>query len=149
LRVANSPDPVKAGKVRARSVALIPPGDPAQIMHFTRQLVADDGCHFARQQFRGSVSTGAEAFKPAVNPVRQIQDEQAGVDLDLDGALAELPVIVRLCVVLSYHDGMSHTEIATLTKMPLGTVKSHIRRGAQKLQQLLSDYSEQAVVEES
>ena len=78
-----------------------------------------------------------------------VQDDLEGVSLDLDGALAELPVIVRLCVVLSYHDGMTHSEIAKLTKTPLGTVKSHIRRGTQRLQQLLSDYSEQAVVEKS
>jgi len=78
-----------------------------------------------------------------------VQEELNDVDLDLDGALQTLPELVRLCVVLSYNEGLTHTEIATLTKMPLGTVKSHIRRGALRLQQLLSVYSEHAVVEES
>ena len=32
--------------------------------------------------------------------------------LDLDGALALLPPAVRLCVVLAYDEGLSHTEIA-------------------------------------
>jgi RNA polymerase sigma-70 factor (ECF subfamily) len=64
----------------------------------------------------------------------------AGVAMDLDRALAQLPPRERLCVVLSYNEGMSHREIADATELPLGTVKSHIRNGAQSLQQLLSAY---------
>jgi DNA-directed RNA polymerase specialized sigma24 family protein len=47
---------------------------------------------------------------------------------------------VRLCVVLAYHEGMSHGEIASLTQIPLGTVKSHIARGAARLRELLAAY---------
>ena len=65
-----------------------------------------------------------------------------GVAMDLDRALATLPGIVRLCVVLSYRDGQTHGEIADLTGLPLGTVKSHIRRGTQRLQSLLAAYRE-------
>ncbi len=64
----------------------------------------------------------------------------AGMAMDLDRALALLPPQARLCIVLSYHEGMSHAEIADTTGMPLGTVKSHIRRGTEKLQSLLSAY---------
>ena len=62
--------------------------------------------------------------------------------MDLDRALAALPSPVRLCVVLSYHERMAHKEIAELTGFPLGTVKSHIRRGSAKLRELLSAYGE-------
>ncbi len=62
--------------------------------------------------------------------------------MDLDNALAILPGRARLCVVLSYHERMSHGEIAALTGMQLGTVKSHIRRGAEQLRELLSAYGE-------
>ena len=68
------------------------------------------------------------------------QQNTSGMILDLDRALVKLPSTVRLCVVLSYHEGMSHGEIAKLTQMPLGTVKTHIRNGAHQLQQLLSAY---------
>ena len=37
---------------------------------------------------------------------------------------------------------MTHGEIAELTDLPLGTVKSHIRRGTQRLQQLLDVYAD-------
>lgn len=69
--------------------------------------------------------------------------DTGSVGMDLDSALATLSPAERLCVVLSYQDGMSHPEIAELTDLPLGTVKSHIRRGAQQLQELLSAYKNQ------
>ncbi len=64
--------------------------------------------------------------------------------MDLDQAMAALPEPVGLCIVLSYHARMSHTEIAQLTDMQLGTVKSHIRRGSERLRELLSAYDESA-----
>ena len=64
-----------------------------------------------------------------------------GIAVDIDHALARLPGVVRLCVVLSYHADMSHGEIADATALPLGTVKSHIRRGTARLESLLSAYA--------
>ena len=61
--------------------------------------------------------------------------------VDLDAALALLQPEVRLCVVLAYNDGLSHSEIAELTRLPLGTVKSHIARGAARLRQSLAAYA--------
>jgi RNA polymerase sigma-70 factor (ECF subfamily) len=60
--------------------------------------------------------------------------------LDLDRALAQLAGDERLCVVLAYHEGMSHAEISSATTLPLGTVKSHIRRGGERLRALLDGY---------
>ena len=60
--------------------------------------------------------------------------------LDLDAALALLPPDARLCVVLAYSEGMSHAEISDSTSIPLGTVKSHIARGAARLRELLQAY---------
>lgn len=61
---------------------------------------------------------------------------------DLDAALNTLAAPVRLCVVLAYHEGFTHEEIVELTKLPLGTVKSHVRRGTQKLRQQLLAYED-------
>jgi RNA polymerase sigma-70 factor (ECF subfamily) len=60
--------------------------------------------------------------------------------LDLDRALARLSANERLCVVLGYSEGMSHGEIAETTGLPLGTVKSHIKRGSERLRVLLHSY---------
>lgn len=61
--------------------------------------------------------------------------------LDLDSALATLPPHVRLCITLAYAERMSHREICEATGLPLGTVKSHITRGAARLRELLGAYA--------
>ena len=68
------------------------------------------------------------------------QQSAISVALDLDRALATLPGDVRLCIVLAYHERMTHAEIAEFTGLPLGTIKSHIRRGAKRLQEELAAY---------
>lgn len=76
------------------------------------------------------------------------QRDATAVGMDLDRALATLPEAEKLCVVLSYQEGLTHREIADLAEMPLGTVKSHIRIGAGRLQQILSAYREAPGVEQ-
>ena len=61
--------------------------------------------------------------------------------LDLDSALATLPPDVRLCIALAYAEHMSHREISEATGLPLGTVKSHITRGAARLRERLGAYA--------
>ena len=70
------------------------------------------------------------------------EEPSTATAMDLDKALSTLPAAVRLCIVLSYHERMTHGEIAELTGIQLGTVKSHIRRGSRKLRELLSAYGE-------
>jgi RNA polymerase sigma-70 factor (ECF subfamily) len=60
--------------------------------------------------------------------------------MDLDRALAGLAQAERLCVVLAYSEGMSHGEISAATALPLGTVKSHIKRGSERLRAQLDAY---------
>lgn len=74
-------------------------------------------------------------------------DDPARIAMDLDTALATLEPDPRLCVVLAYHEGMTHDEIASLTDIPLGTVKSHIRRGTRRLREQLAAYAGKVDVE--
>jgi RNA polymerase sigma-70 factor (ECF subfamily) len=60
-------------------------------------------------------------------------DYAAGAKIDLDRALAMLTPVERLCIVLNLGEGLSHAEVKQLTELPLGTVKSHIARGVQKI----------------
>jgi RNA polymerase sigma-70 factor (ECF subfamily) len=57
----------------------------------------------------------------------------AGAKIDLERALAMLAPGERLCIVLNLSEGLSHAEIEQMTGMPLGTIKSHITRGTQKV----------------
>ncbi len=53
---------------------------------------------------------------------------------DLPKLLAVLGDEERAAIVLCYAFGYSHAEIAEITALPLGTVKSHIRRGCQRIE---------------
>lgn len=68
--------------------------------------------------------------------------ETPGTGADLATALTSLSPASRLCVVLAYQHGLTHEEIATATGMPLGTVKSHVSRGAARLRGLLMAYGD-------
>ncbi len=52
--------------------------------------------------------------------------------------LRELPASQRRMLELSLVHGKTHDEIARETETPLGTVKSHIRRGLQRARDLLA-----------
>jgi RNA polymerase sigma-70 factor (ECF subfamily) len=57
----------------------------------------------------------------------------AAVRLDLDEALRTLSAPERVCVSLCYGGGLSHSEASVALNAPLGTVKSHVKRGLDKL----------------
>lgn len=59
--------------------------------------------------------------------------EGTGMGLDINTALAILKEEERACVTLKLIDGYSLDEIAKMTDMPVNTVKSHLRRGKEKL----------------
>jgi len=97
---------------------------------------------------RLAVNTWLEHVRAAPPPADADPDELIGASgvgaaeeqLDLDRALARLAPDERLCLVLAYHEGLSHSEISAATTLPLGTVKSHIKRGGERLRALLDGY---------
>lgn len=54
-------------------------------------------------------------------------------------ALGELPADQSEVVMLSYIEGLSHSEIAERLNLPLGTVKSRMRLAYQKIREALGD----------
>jgi RNA polymerase sigma factor (sigma-70 family) len=61
----------------------------------------------------------------------------------LQKAIAELPESFRTTIVLREIQGLSYEEIAEITNVSLGTVKSRIARARLKLQSTLQNYLEE------
>ena len=58
-------------------------------------------------------------------------------DRDLLGALRSLPLESQVVLELHYWEDLSATELAEVLDMPVGTVKSRLRRAKQLLQTAL------------
>jgi len=61
--------------------------------------------------------------------------------LDLESAIETLPPDCRACIILCLGYGYTQNDVATITSMPIGTVKSHINRGKTRLKAFLSAYA--------
>lgn len=57
-------------------------------------------------------------------------------------ALESLEAGERGLIELAYFEGLSHSQLATRTGIPLGTIKTRLRLGLQKLKAALGEWSE-------
>lgn len=57
---------------------------------------------------------------------------------ELRGALERLPGEQRRVIELSYYGGFTHTEVAAMLDIPLGTVKGRMRLGLEKLREQMT-----------
>jgi RNA polymerase sigma-70 factor (ECF subfamily) len=96
--------------------------------------------HVRRNQPLDSIEAAPEG---GLDQLTHVKAEPIVEAMDLERALAALSADARLCVVLSYGEGMSHGMIAEATKFPLGTIKSHISRGTQVLRKILAIYGDE------
>ena len=67
-----------------------------------------------------------------------VADEARVASEALGQLIPEQQKVLRLAIV----EGLTHTEIAALTQLPLGTVKSHARRGLERVRALLEERRE-------
>ena len=75
-------------------------------------------------------------YHGAPMPTRDMSAEDR---LAVRQALAMLPLAQRAAVVLSFGCGLTHPEAAEALGVPLGTVKSHILRGRDRLRAALGE----------
>ncbi len=66
---------------------------------------------------------------------RLVEEERMGA---VTRALNDLPIVQREALEMAYFGGLSQTEIADCTGLAIGTVKTRIRLGMQKLREQLT-----------
>lgn len=79
-----------------------------------------------------ATATGADAAPTAV--------ETWETGEQVDHHLKQLTPAQRRALELAFFSGYTHPQISTTLRMPIGTVKNHLRRGLAKLRQLVASH---------
>lgn len=113
------------GSIRAYLLAIVRNGAVDRIRH---------------QRSRPAPTGGPELAEALPDPARtDMRAEQREVVRIVRRALAELPACQRRALELAYYGGLSQVEVAALLDEPLGTVKSRMRMGLERLRRALED----------
>jgi RNA polymerase sigma factor (sigma-70 family) len=95
-------------------------------------------CRIAYTQFlqqRRSQNAASARDTETFRLMDDTQDDASGVEarIDLDRVLAVLTPEQRATMALCFGEGMTQTEASEALGLPLGTVKSHILRGRERV----------------
>jgi len=109
------------------------------IAMIARRRLIDRG---RRLRHRRNVDTAVRERTPREldspnDDIVEADDQSASVQKILS-AMETLPDSQRTAVTLSVRSGLTHEQISRQTGMPLGTVKTNIRRGLQRIRTLLA-----------
>ncbi|MGD0143662.1 MAG: sigma-70 family RNA polymerase sigma factor [Rhizomicrobium sp.] len=83
-------------------------------------------------------------LEPLEEPLESLRQSETAfhAKLDLETALAKLVPARRAALTLCFSQGYSHEEAAEIMGVPLGTLKSHVLRGREEIQTMLSAWKE-------
>ena len=73
-----------------------------------------------------------------VDGISSVEQDNLGQKMDVYQSLKTLKEIERTCITLFYMEDVSIEKIAGITGCPVGTVKSHLSRGKEKLANYLN-----------
>lgn len=102
------------------------------LLTMTRRIAIDHLRHKQRaSQVNNPISLDEQEYLWETTLV--YQEDMSDLQQTLVSVLQELPTHYRDAIQLAYFRGMTHTEISQHLNKPLGTVKSHLRQGMEKL----------------
>ncbi len=71
------------------------------------------------------------------------EDTHSAALLDLERAMSCLSETEAAAITLNMSLGFSHAEVSRIMALPLGTIKSHIARGIEKLRRHMADTAQE------
>jgi RNA polymerase sigma factor (sigma-70 family) len=100
------------------------------LIGITRRQVADRlSDRFRERDVTDRVGRSGDGQPAPPPPADQVVVDAMVVAAEMN----QLPPRMRTVLQLAFFDDLTHTQIAAVTGLPLGTVKSHLRRGLERL----------------
>lgn len=96
----------------------------------------DDTAELDSEIFDQEIMDAMESPEPGPLQALQLSGEARA----LAGCMGRLEALHRQAIALSFYHDLSHGEVAEQLKLPLGTVKTWIRRGLERLRTCLGSW---------
>jgi RNA polymerase sigma factor (sigma-70 family) len=120
------------------------------LRHWRRVAEADDSLRYAKQLV---INEHASQHRRLMRHIRltrrllqynvaQLDENVPRSQIDLWASLSRLTRPQRSVLVLQFYEGLPNDEVARLLNIPPATVRSHARRGLQRLRKELEDAGE-------
>ncbi len=109
------------------------------LLTIARRLSINHGDKARRRRTEPGIELCQLPGDQADRPGRQIEQEEQHelTRLALHDAMRQLTEPQRVTIAMHYQQGLPLEQIAGLLEMPIGTVKSHLHRGRQRMKELL------------
>jgi RNA polymerase sigma-70 factor (ECF subfamily) len=112
--------------------------ETAFVMTLARRRLLDTRRRLQRRPEVVPIDSFDEAALPAADLEKELPDALVDDETRALAALRGLPEDQRRLLHLSIHEGWTHQEIAGNLSLPLGTVKTQLRRGLLRIRQALA-----------
>lgn len=114
------------------------------LLTIARRLSINHGQKSKRRRPAAGIEPDQLQTKAGNNPGSNLEkQEQQTLTRDaVQTAMARLSEPQRVAIAMHYQQGMPLEQIAEALEMPIGTVKSHLHRGRQRMKELLEPQAE-------
>jgi RNA polymerase sigma-70 factor (ECF subfamily) len=100
------------------------------------KIATNTSLDFLRKNRPETVSTDEVILvEPSADPAQELASKRVGTEIE--EAIQALPENLRTAIVLRHQEGMSYEEISKIMEVPMGTVKTWIKRGRETLKKRL------------
>jgi RNA polymerase sigma-70 factor, ECF subfamily len=111
------------------------------LLSITHNLAIDEVRKSQRRPQKADMVDITDVLRSEVDTSANIEEAAEATELRgvIRDAMSQLPDAQRRVIELAYFEGLSQREIAAFLNEPLGTIKTRMRLGMQKLKDVLSE----------